>query len=72
MTSTEEKPGCLTTLRKLFGLGPPKPEVLPYEMRYHFLSAAEVSFYHVLHTVIRDRAVICPKVRMTDILYPDC
>jgi hypothetical protein len=69
MTSTEEKPGCLTTLRKLFRLGPPKPEVLPYGLRDRFLSAAEVSFYHVLRAATRDRVAICPKVRMTDVLY---
>jgi hypothetical protein len=69
MTTTDERPGCLSSLRKLLGFGPPKPEVLPYGLRDHFLSAAEISFYHVLHTAIGDRTVICPKVRMTDILY---
>lgn len=42
---------------------------LPYQVRASVLTPAEVSFYHVLTTVVNDRAVICPKVGLKDIVF---
>ncbi|MBN1874237.1 MAG: DUF2726 domain-containing protein [Anaerolineae bacterium] len=69
MTTTEESPGCLSFIRKLFGPGLQKSETLPYRLRDRFLSPAEISFYHVLNSIVLGQAVICPKVRMIDVLY---
>lgn len=41
----------------------------PYYLRDHFLSAAELSFYHVLHGVVRQQASICSKVNLADVFY---
>jgi len=42
---------------------------LPYRLRDDFLSAAELSFFRVLGSVIQDKAVICPKVRLADLFF---
>lgn len=68
-TSSAEKPGCLKALTQLFGQRQPTVESLPYEKKDYLLSRAELSFYHVLRTALNDQLVICPKVRMTDVLY---
>src|SRR4051812_44743306 len=54
---------------RLFSPRAAEPDLLPYLVRDNFLSSAEISFYHVLRTVINDQAVICPKVRLADIFY---
>lgn len=41
----------------------------PYHRRDHFLSAAELSFYHVLHGVVKQRATLCTKVNLADVFY---
>ena len=74
MTSTtKQKPGCLAAILRLFtgrasermaGSGP-----LPYRVRDNFLSEAEISFYHVLTSIVATHATICPKVRLSDIFY---
>lgn len=48
-------------------LSPAAP--LPYRLRDDFLSQAELSFYHVLKTAIGERAVICPKVGIAEVLF---
>ncbi len=41
----------------------------PYLLRDDFLSPAEQSFYLVLKQVVSDRALICPKVSLSDLFY---
>lgn len=79
MSAETEKPGCLSLITRLFGSQPKesaktradkrKTEWLPYLVRDSVLSAAEISFYHVLRSVVEDSAVITPKVRLVDIFY---
>jgi hypothetical protein len=70
--TTNEKPGCLAALLGWLGLSP-KPEQeepsFPYHQRDDFLSPAEVSFYHVLRSIVGDGAVVCPKVSLGDLFY---
>ncbi len=44
-------------------------EPLPYRVRDDFLSAAEISFYHVLSTVVGTQAAVCAKVRLADLFF---
>ena len=76
MTNTaNEKQGCLTAILRLFGMNRQQKqpisstEPLPYRVRDDFLSPAEMSFYHVLSSVVGSRAVICPKVRLADVFF---
>ncbi len=49
-----------------------KPETkqpLPYRLRDDFLSPAEASFYQVLHSIVTDHLLICPKVGLADIFF---
>lgn len=39
----------------------------PYRLRDDFLSPAELSFFNLLRDVIGERAVLCPKVRLSDL-----
>jgi hypothetical protein len=68
-----KKPGCLGAILQLFGVSPetapPQEEVLPYRLRDDFLSAAELSFYHVLQQAVGDWAVVCPKISLDDLFY---
>jgi hypothetical protein len=74
MTSApEQNSGCLTFFLNLFG-GKKQPAAapvgpLPYRLRDDFLSPAELSFYHVLASVIDTRGVISAKVRLADIFF---
>jgi hypothetical protein len=67
--------GCLGLLLRLVGTGIPtaKPASetipFPYRIRDDFLSAAELSFYRVLVTVVAERAVLCPKVGLGDLFF---
>lgn len=62
--------GCLLAFLDLFGGGARgETETLPYRTRDDFLSAAELSFRHVLASVVKDQVVICPKVRLGDIFF---
>ena len=45
-------------------------EVLPYHIHDDFLSPAELNFYRVLCTAVGDWAIICPKVSLGDLFYP--
>jgi hypothetical protein len=40
---------------------------LPYRLREHFLSASEISIFHLLEEMVESRYVICPKVALSDI-----
>jgi len=66
-----QNPGCLGAILILFGIriGPKKSEDLPYRLRNDFLSAAELSFYHVLRTVVGEDATICPKANLADVFF---
>lgn len=80
---SQEKSGCLFVLFHLLGLMPDREAAaeveepiaeaelveLPYRIRDDFLSPAERTFYAALATAIADRGVICPKVRLGDILF---
>jgi hypothetical protein len=44
-------------------------ESLPFRLRDDFLSAAEISFYHVLLSTVGDRLTVCPKVSLSDIFF---
>ncbi len=39
----------------------------PYRLREYFLSTPEISLFRLLHKMVGDRYVICPKVALTDI-----
>lgn len=83
MSSTNE--GCLLALLRIFGMTLPghaqyEPvpddgldaeavEELPYRVRDDFLSPAERHFYVALVAAIGEQAIVCPKVRLGDILF---
>lgn len=46
-----------------------KNDVLPYKKRDDFLSASELSFYLTLGTFLENRATICPKVAIKEIVF---
>jgi very-short-patch-repair endonuclease len=72
MPAKSQNSGCLALLSKLFGAKvakPPAPAPLPYGKRDHFLSPAEISFYHVLKGVITDDTTLICKVRLSDLFY---
>ncbi len=47
------------------------PTAFPYRLREDFLSAAELSFYQVLRTVVGDRTQICPKVGLGELFFAE-
>ncbi len=69
--SSTEKPGCLPTILQRLGLGQKQEteKPLPYRLRDDFLSPAEASFYRVLHGIVTDRLLICPKVGLSDLFF---
>ncbi len=42
---------------------------LPYKKRDDFLSASELSFYRILSTFLENKATICPKVAVKEIVF---
>lgn len=65
-----DAPGCLFAILKLFGLGgASQVGRLPSRTRDDFLSPAEFSFFHVLCQAVGDRAYVCAKIRVADILF---
>jgi hypothetical protein len=70
MNSHPDPQGCLAFLLGLIGIklrAPAKP--WPYRQRDDFLSPAELPFYRVLVLVVDSRYVICPKVRLADLVH---
>jgi very-short-patch-repair endonuclease len=81
--ASSDKSGCLGVVLHLFGIktstGRPKSfpqlpfglddESLPFRLRDDFLSAAEISFYHILLSTVGDRLTVCPKVNLNDIFF---
>lgn len=57
------KSGCLGLLLKLFGVAPKSGNTpaYPFGVRDDFLSPAELSFYHVLKSVLPPDAVVAVK-----------
>lgn len=50
----------------------PLPQVrdrLPYMANKSLLTAAELSFYHVLRLALSEKATICSKVRLADVFF---
>lgn len=66
-----ENTGCLGWLVRLLGGGGAagKADALPYGLKDDFLSAAELSFFHVLRSVIGAEGVVLAKVRLGDLLF---
>lgn len=85
MSNTNQNSGCLTAIFNIFKkttatprptdtftkttLEPDPEEKLPYRTRDDFFSHTELSFYHVLKSIIGTRLTILAKVRLTDIFY---
>lgn len=73
--AADRKSGCLGMLLGLLGMGTAKPtqygagDRLPYRQRDDFLSAAEISFYHVLRQAVGERVTVCAKVRLSDVFF---
>ena len=80
--ASSNKLGCLGVVLQLFGIKPtavpksfpPLPfglqdESSPFCLRDDFLSAAEISFYHILLSAVGDRLTLCPKVNLSDIFF---
>ena len=63
--------GCLSFLTLLFGGGKPTPakNAFPFGLKDHFLSASEISFYHVMRGTLSADVTICIKPRLGDILF---
>ncbi len=71
MASSDENSGCLGLLIQLFmGNSEKKAAVtFPYLVRDDFLSAAEISLYHVLRNTLGSDAVVVTKVRLADLFF---
>jgi len=81
MASSGDNSGCLTAILKAIGIKPytredwtitrmeEDVEELPYRVKDDFLSPAELSFYHVLKSIVGDHLTVLSKVRMIDIFY---
>ena len=73
MNDANKNLGCLAGILRLIGINLSRNESgttkLPYRLRDEFLSAAELSFFHVLRTTVDGQFAICPKVRIADLLY---
>lgn len=70
MNSHSEPQGCLAFLLGLIGIklrAPAKPR--PFRQRGDFLSPGELAFYRGLVPVVDSRYVICPKVRIADLVH---
>ena len=69
--TTDKNPGCLAALLSWLGLAPRQQEEssFPYHRREDFLSLAEISFYHVLRSIVGDEAVVCSKISLGELFY---
>ena len=75
-----QKRGCLSLLLGLFipdfdsdkyDHSSKKSITFPYHVRDDFLSHAELSFYQVLKSMMKEYMVICPQVSLAEIFYVD-
>lgn len=73
MSNTNNNPGCLGYILKMFGLLPKEIDIqgnkFPYAQRDDFLSVSEFSFYKILDQVIDKRYIVCPKVGLQDVFF---
>ena len=74
MVDDGEPSGCLGMILGLFGIRPATGRGvtaarLPYRMCDNFLTPAERSLFGVLCHVVGERGVVCPKVRVSDLLF---
>lgn len=73
MAQNGETSGCLGLFLGLVGIRPgtggESGEAVPYRLRDDFLSPAERSLFGVLGQVVGARGIICPKVRLNDLIY---
>lgn len=72
--SNSSKSGCLGFLIAPFIKNRPADAVkvdepLPYAKRDDFLSAAEISFFHVLQTILSDELYLLTKVNLADLFF---
>lgn len=69
--SDNERQGCLSLLFGGSRSSKTREEqaTLDFRLQKEFLSAAELSFYHVLVGLIGKRLAICPQVRLADVFY---
>lgn len=72
--SDKSPSGCLGIILGLFGIRPGIAErvetkQLPFRRRDDFLSPAERSLFGVLCHIVGSTAVVCPKVRVGDLLF---
>ncbi|RME47503.1 MAG: DUF2726 domain-containing protein [Caldilineae bacterium] len=70
-TSDSQNRGCFALILDFLGIKPETSplEEVPYRLRDDFLSPAEISFYHVLRSVVKNRLTIAMKVRLADIFF---
>jgi hypothetical protein len=70
-TASSNKSGCLGLFLQMFGIAPSTSiaTTLPFRLRDDFLSPAEISFYHVLLSIVGDKFTVCPKVNLNDIFF---
>ena len=64
--------GYWTEFLRMLGMSPKQPqtaESLPFRTRDDFLSPSEISFYHVLLSIVGDQATVCPKVGLADLFF---
>lgn len=73
--------GCLTAILQTLGLKPytrkdwtitrmeEDAEELPYRVKDNFLTPAELSFYHVLNSIVGSHLTVLSKVRLIDLFY---
>lgn len=71
-TPPDQNPGCLGAILRLLGVGTPPAspaDAFPYRLRDDYLSPAELSFYRALSQAVEARAVICPKVGLSNVFF---
>ena len=68
--SQSRSSGCLGILLAPFlGRGKEVPIEYPYGKRDAFLSPAEISFFHVLRSILPAEFHLCVKVRIGDLVF---
>lgn len=70
MSNPQENPGCLTAFFNLFGFRPEKPalDFTVYRKADSLATKGELAFYSVLQAAVDDKVLICPKVRLLDVI----
>lgn len=70
--ASNEPPGCLLAIFKLFGISAPSaagPAKLPYRRKDYLLTKAERSFFGVLERAVASEYRIFTKVRLADLVW---